>query len=349
MESHSFTNNESGRLCGNRLIRKVPSQYSEEQVAKWLDHIGYPRTLLSSRFEANLENLQLLMRLQLLSFPFENTPLHYTKEHVVDVSPQGLYQRLVNQHKGFGSVCFGNNQLMLQMLRGLGYRWVRVYPGAARVNASDDASSVDFTSLQHQVLFVQPSLNGLETYMVDVGWGGSGLARPILLCDGCTVAGTAPPEEHRLVHGAHSESSVDYCFWRLQVRCGQHQPQWRTMYQFSETEFFAADFDVWNYVGAQRPPDGPLWRTNPFMAQVLCVRYFLTDDLGHMGRLVLSRDRVKRQIGDKSQVIRTLRNEWERIAALRELFGLAIEETDASYIQGLPSALVNSYEVRSRL
>lgn len=38
----------------------------------------------------------------------------------MDISPEGLYQRLVVEGKG--SYCFGMNGLFLQMIRGLGYR-----------------------------------------------------------------------------------------------------------------------------------------------------------------------------------------------------------------------------------
>jgi arylamine N-acetyltransferase len=48
-------------------------------------------------------------------------PLYSTPEHFMDVSPQGVFQRLVQDHKG-GSYCFGQNTLFLGMLRGLGYR-----------------------------------------------------------------------------------------------------------------------------------------------------------------------------------------------------------------------------------
>lgn len=41
----------------------------------------------------------------------------------MDVSPAGVYERMVVQRKG-GSYCFGQNGLLLGMLRGLGYRRV---------------------------------------------------------------------------------------------------------------------------------------------------------------------------------------------------------------------------------
>jgi len=60
------------------------------------------------------------MRLHVLSIPLENTEMHYTPEHILNVTPEGLFHRLIVEGKG--SYCFGNNGLMLEMLRGLGFR-----------------------------------------------------------------------------------------------------------------------------------------------------------------------------------------------------------------------------------
>lgn len=60
------------------------------------------------------------------------------------------------------------------------------------------------------MLFVQPIPDSNETYVVDVGFGGSNLARPILLSDENEwgIPGAAPPERHRLIRGAHPSSSL---------------------------------------------------------------------------------------------------------------------------------------------
>ena len=42
-------------------------------------------------------------------------------DHEVDVSPQYVYHRLVEQRSG-GSWCCGHNGLLLGVLRGLGYK-----------------------------------------------------------------------------------------------------------------------------------------------------------------------------------------------------------------------------------
>ena len=89
--------------------------------------------------------------------------------------------------------------------------FLSAYPGAARVNqAPPNSGTVDYMAINHMIIFVQPIADSNETYMVDVGFGGSNLAQPILLSDAKTniVWGAVPPERHRLTRGPHSSSSL---------------------------------------------------------------------------------------------------------------------------------------------
>ena len=74
----------------------------------------------------------------------------------------------------------------------------------------DDLTNPVFASLSHMVIFVQPSEGSNQTYLVDVGFGSTGLVRPILLSDAGnnTVMGIDPTEMHRLTRGAHPLSST---------------------------------------------------------------------------------------------------------------------------------------------
>lgn len=63
-----------GQLRGGLWIKKTPSVYSAQQVGQWLTKIQYGGT--QAAFEPSLDSLSLLMRLNLTTFPFENTPMH---------------------------------------------------------------------------------------------------------------------------------------------------------------------------------------------------------------------------------------------------------------------------------
>lgn len=145
----------------------------------------------------------------------------------MDLTPEGLFQRTVVEGKG--SYCFGLNGLFLGMLRGLGYRYVpacafprpqsltersfpsRAYSAGARVYHTDGPSHLpQYTALEHMIILLQIDGHDDRTYLVDVGFGGSGLARPILLskADDNVVEGTTPTEKHRLRRGAQPLTSL---------------------------------------------------------------------------------------------------------------------------------------------
>lgn len=70
-----------GRLHGDLWIKPVTSYYSASQVVQWLSRINYEtifteEEIALGRFPADLRNLSILMRLHLVTFPFENTAMH---------------------------------------------------------------------------------------------------------------------------------------------------------------------------------------------------------------------------------------------------------------------------------
>lgn len=127
----------------------------------------------------------------------------------MDVSPEAVYDRFIHDAKG--SYCFGQNTLLLGVLRCLGFR---AYSGAARVNLQhNDPTKVPYyRSLTHMLLFVQPDQDSNKTWMVDVGFGALGLVRPIPLLDhkesGVEVQGAFHGEVHRLMRGPHPNCSL---------------------------------------------------------------------------------------------------------------------------------------------
>ena len=225
-----------------------------------------------------------------------------------------------------------------------------VYAGSARVYRRDNDH---FTCLLHQIVFVQPSPDGTETYLVDVAWGATNLVHPILLSDNPAevVCGAAPPEIHRLIRMAHPDSSIvdaQLSNWCLQIRCGEFQPTWQNLYIFSEEEFFDSDFDIINFSCCVRPAgDSKQWTVNRFYADILVVKHFpLSSKDAHMGRLLLVGKHIKRQIGDKVEDIATLKTEHERLIALREIFGMYIEKSDIEHIRGRVASLELPYNAR---
>lgn len=67
------------KLRGDLWIKRVPSVYTPDQISNWLKRIGFPGAASDdtvTNFEASLDNLSILLRLHLIAFAFENTPMH---------------------------------------------------------------------------------------------------------------------------------------------------------------------------------------------------------------------------------------------------------------------------------
>ncbi|KIJ53376.1 hypothetical protein M422DRAFT_43051 [Sphaerobolus stellatus SS14] len=311
----------------------IPSFYSPAHVAAYAHVIG----LDTAAFVPDLASLARVVKLHLLAFPFENSRLHYSAEHEVDTSPEAVYDRLVANRLG-GVWCCGANGLLLGMLRGLGYRAIGVF---GRVNMSPPSSPPTlFTFLSHMAVLVQLPDN--TPYLVDVGFGGNGIVRPIPLQDGAIVPGGASPEEHRLTRFAHPQSSLNpsdaSLDWALQYRCPGPQAEWATLYIFKLTEMIEGDWVAYAQWLSAHPP--PICGEN-----VLCVRYFLADPLNNpdapdapIGRMTMVGNKTHRRVGDTSVPQKEFSTEEERVRILKEDFGIHVGEEEIGNIRG-PVAL----------
>jgi hypothetical protein len=70
-----------GILRDDLWIKPVASYYSTSQIIQWLSCIKYDHTfteqdVAARLFAANLDNLSTLMRLHMVTFPFESTAMH---------------------------------------------------------------------------------------------------------------------------------------------------------------------------------------------------------------------------------------------------------------------------------
>lgn len=137
---------------------------------------------------------------------------------------------------------------------------------------------------------------------------------------------------------------------------------WSVQYSFSESEFFRQDIDAASFEVSKRPGDGMMWN------DVIAVRRFFLDEeqssvadhlantslqqnaVGNETRLARSKDTwqgkytmmkgvVKRHVGTDTKVILDSKKEGTRVRALREIFGIAVDDEDVEYIEGRDSAL----------
>lgn len=140
-------------------------------------------------------------------------------------------------------------------------------------------------------------------------------------------------------------------------------PSWTILFAFSEDEFFQPDIDVANFLVSHHPPSGGL-----FWDDVVAVDRFTLDEkqssiadelaktavrngimkmdtrgagskTAWQGKHIMSKGIVKRHLNEDKEVICITKNEGERIRALRDIFGIALNDKDAEYIQGRIAAL----------
>ncbi|KAI5117490.1 hypothetical protein M0805_009551, partial [Coniferiporia weirii] len=200
----------SGALRDGALIKHRPSYYTPAQVHQYMTRVGWREIECSAEiiadglFHANLENLATLVRRHYLTFSLENSPMHYSEAHEIDISPEGVFKRLVVDRSG-GTYCYGHNGLLLGILRALGYR---AYASAARMNTVfhlDTAPS--YAAYGHMILFVQLGTedsdtagNGARTWLVDVAPGPQSPLLPMPLSNDPDniIANATPEQENRL-------------------------------------------------------------------------------------------------------------------------------------------------------
>ncbi|KZT57685.1 cysteine proteinase [Calocera cornea HHB12733] len=311
------------------IIDKVPSYYTEEQLRAYLKKASFPGFEENSPLpEPTLDTLKKVVLQHLITYTFENADMHYSQAHIVDVTPQGLYKRFVQDAKG-GSYCFGQNGILLGMLRALGYP---AYAAAARANelhVSEPTKPAIWTPLNHAVLLVLPS--DAPTQVVDTGFGGTGLIGPIELKHGATLDGPAA-EEHRILRGLPSNAaSTDQVGWIVEWR-GADEP-WRPLFQFAETELYPNDYEALSFAFCGRPSGcGPFWH------EIMCMRPFVAED-GTIGRMTMYKGAVKRRLNGKSEVIEEFKTEGQRVAALKKYFDVLITDEDRAFMKGQPAEL----------
>lgn len=170
-----------------------------------------------------------------------------------------------------------------------------------------------------------------KRYSCDVGFGGDGPTKPLLLSETESQTYNLGPQEVRLHWDALPESDdPTHKQWIYQYRNSPHQA-WNSYYAFPEFEFFDADLSNMNYWTSQSP--------DSFQRhQVLAVR-FLREGAEIVGKVMLADGVVKRNMGGKTVVIKECAMEAERIEALDEYFGIRLTQEQIEGIVGTTTEL----------
>ncbi|KAK3987117.1 arylamine N-acetyltransferase, pineal gland isozyme NAT-3 [Cladorrhinum sp. PSN332] len=300
--------------------------YTDEQISRYLKHIGYPSSLKDARELMASEPLEFLKTVQILHMakvPFESVSLHYSIHRTLSLDPEDLFVKIVEQRRG--GYCMEVNAFFAAVLRSLGFKLISV---GGRVNGAEGYKGWD-----HMLNLVR--IND-KRYVADVGFGSNGPPFPYPLENGHDFVGIAPARGRLQYRTVDQLTDPEQKVWVYSVKPDEETP-WRDAYCFAEIEFMPGDFEVMNLRTMTSP-------RSFFVQSVMCMRTILGDDtctLGPkpIGKMILHRDYVKRAIGEKTEIIEKLQSEKERVVALEKYFGIKLSAGEQRAIGGLASEL----------
>lgn len=309
-------------------------RYHVEQLDKYYDRICFPRDFRLFRVPSadQFPFLQLLLKYQLIHVPFENLTLHYSWHRTVNITPEHLYEKIVEERRG--GYCMENNTFFHTVLLSLGYN---VYMTGARVY---NPKSSTYGGLSHCLNIVTV---GDMRYAVDVGFGSRNPIRPLELIHGV---------EHRSDMGCArlrfdsipQALRQDQKIWIYEFQ-KQNGVEWTPQYCFLDVEFLPEDIRVLNWSPSRSP-------TSFFTHKILCTRFISTmanaqgvgrdmDDDGEIHGVVILDDKTL-EVRSKDRLAReqVLNSEDQRLDTLLKWFGIVLCRQDERAIRGTASEIV---------
>ncbi|KAF4930097.1 Arylamine N-acetyltransferase 2 [Colletotrichum viniferum] len=293
--------------------------YSAEQLDQYFDHINYPREKHAS------DPLQRLTEIQahhLARVPFESLTLHYSKHRLISLDLQDLFRKIVIE--GHGGYCMEVNAFLGAILKCMGYTVLSV---GGRIKGDER-----FGGWSHMVNLIRI---GGQRYMVDVGFGKGAAMVPVPLNSGHEFSTIAPLRGKLVYEKLEQHTDSDQRMWVYYSTDSADGP-FRQRNCFTEMEFFPEDFEVMNLATMSRP-------TSYFVKTVLAMRTILDPETRTaVGTLVLHKDEVKQKIGDNLELLETLKNEAQRVAALEKYFSIKLRPEEQRAIKNMPTELLES-------
>jgi len=201
-----------------------------------------------------------------------------------------------------------------------------------RVRSATSVLSYDRTHITNIV-----SLPDGEKYALNVAFGGDGPTIPLPLNDRRLSFENLGTQEVRLIYDCidkqHSGSGK---LWIYQYRNGAHL-EWNSYYSFAEIEFFQEDFEVMNWwavsktVHRQNVIAVRFLGTGDSVLFVEGTRRFKSDDeIMIVGKVMLVR---------RTTVVRRLKTEGERVAAINDYFGIRLTDEEQRAIREWDTSL----------
>lgn len=176
---------------------------------------------------------------------------------------------------------------------------------------------------------------GSQRYMVDVGFGKGATMIPVPLNKetGHEFTTIAPLRGKLVYEKLEQNTDPSQRMWVYYSTDNADGPLMQRNC-FTEQEFFPEDFEIMNWATMTKP-------TSYFVKTVMIMRTILNHETKQAeGTIVLHKDEVKRKIGDKVELLETLKNEAERVKAIEKYFSIVLTPSEQKAIIGMPQELL---------
>ena len=255
----------------------------------------------------------------------------------MSIDPEYLFDKLVSRQHGRGGYCFQVVTFFAHILRGMGFK--HVYTAQARIRLRDPTNGVpggNYIGFLHAVNIVTLEEDDGTRWSLDVSFGGDGPTCPLPLVEKA-ITQNIGTQQLRLIRDhipeQHDKTNAEK-LWIYQYRNRADKP-WNSYYAFPEIEYTPADLGVANWYTSQS--------SDSFQTKHVLVVLFLRREVsqvgtinsqGIYGKIMLAGDVVKLNTGGRTEVLAVCNSEVERVRALKEHFGIHLEQEETDGIVG---------------
>jgi N-hydroxyarylamine O-acetyltransferase len=288
--------------------------YTHDQIITILNKINYPLSDPNVLPDPTLETLKELQYRFVTSIPFENLSLRTTKSRCVDITLEGIFDRVIHQRRG--GWCFSLNRLAFEVLYAIGFNVRYTLGRGCKPPHYNDP--IVYGGLTHRISIIR--FEDGTKYAFDIGFGDTSYY-PLQLKDGATVEYFG--HQRRLTKVFHNEEKPEVLgnspteMWRVEQYLGEDK--WIPCYAFTEAQYYDKDCDIGNFYASCSP-------SSFFTKAFMCVQGTLDGKY-----YILAGKEFK--IRDGTGVVKaiTFEKEQERLDTLEKYFGIALTEEELSY------------------
>ncbi|KAG0227187.1 N-terminal acetyltransferase [Actinomortierella wolfii] len=286
---------------------------TREQILEVLKYIGFPLEHPDKLPPPTLETLQEFQYRAIITIPFETLSLRLSKERHVDITLDGILDRILSKHRG--GWCFTLNRLAYEILLGLGYQVQWTLGRICKPERYGDP--IVYGAPTHRMTLVRFE-NG-KKYVVDIGFGTS-FFKPIELRAGAEIEYFG--HRRRMAQLEHPEANAALGnppekMWQVQE--WQGEDRWVPCYAFTEALAYEADAELSNWYTCHAPQ-------SPCYSRFWCMRG--TADGKYY---VLMQDEFKIRGANGTEFYRKCETEADREDVLAKYFGIHLTDEERQY------------------